>query len=255
MSIVHMSNRTSSIEVQYLNSIIGTYKSYFTENYISDFCESLLFIDGEKPDILYSSLFEEDENSSLMSFSDIRIRSCIFFYKVSSLGIDNRSCLKKSITRIYQRFMIINIWHDTNSVSILAEEMCHLTIIKHWWSIALAIECEKSSMVYRTFNFVEVPSIDESTIFFCIIMPLESWRIKWFIEEIKSILRMSPDGRSEFIIYTILLVKRLNARNMACEILYEIETIKYLYILLANEIILQIYQSSVELINEGFPFF
>lgn len=105
-----------------------------------------------------------------MSFSYVGSRPQVFFNSISPLGINNWTGLEEDIARIYERLMIVDIWHDADSMAILTEKMRHLRIIKHRRSISLSVECEKSCMVDRTIDFIEITTVHERPIFFCTIM-------------------------------------------------------------------------------------
>jgi hypothetical protein len=170
MSIIHMSNRAPAIEIEYLNRVICTDKSYLPEDDISDLCECFFFIDSEKPYILDASFLEQDEDSSFMSFPYVGRWSQVFFDEFSSFRIDNWTSLEEDIARIDERLMIVDIWHDTDSVTILTEKMRHLSIFKNRRSIALSAQSEKSSMIDRTINFIEISTVDERAVFLGAVM-------------------------------------------------------------------------------------
>lgn len=97
-----MSDRTPAIEIEYLNCVICANKSNFSEDYISDLCESFFFIDRDEPDILNTRFFKKNEDSAFMSFPYVGGRSRVLFDEISPLGIDNWSSLEEDITRIYE---------------------------------------------------------------------------------------------------------------------------------------------------------
>lgn len=165
-----MSNRASAIEIEYLNCVICTNKSHFSEDDISDLCEGFFFIDRDEPDILNTRFFKKNKDSAFVSFAYVGRRSRVFFYEVTSFGIDNGSRLEKYITRINERLVVVNIWYDTDPMTILTEEMGDLRIIKYRRSVSLSIQSEKPRVVDRAINFIEITAIDESSVFFCTIV-------------------------------------------------------------------------------------
>lgn len=97
-----MSNRASAIEIEYLNCVICTNKSHFSEDDISDLCEGFFFIDRDEPDILNTRFFKKNKDSAFVSLAYIGGRSRVLFDEISPLGIDNWSSLEEDITGIYE---------------------------------------------------------------------------------------------------------------------------------------------------------